>query len=113
MADTIFSKIIRREIPASILYEDDRCLVFRDIQPQAPVHFLVIPKEPIESLATSSDTPSDLLGHLLHVAAKVAAAEGLEAGYRVVTNIGSDGGQSVPHLHFHVLGGRPLQWPPG
>lgn len=113
MADTIFSKIIRREIPATILYEDDRCLVFRDIQPQAPIHFLVIPKDPIVSLATASDVSSDLLGHLLHVAAKVATAEGLEAGYRVVTNIGSDGGQSVPHLHFHVLGGRPLQWPPG
>jgi histidine triad (HIT) family protein len=88
-------------------------LAFRDIQPQAPVHFLVIPKTPITSLATATAADSMLLGHLLTVAAQVAAAEGLTEGYRVVTNIGDQGGQSVPYLHFHVLGGRPMLWPPG
>lgn len=113
MSETIFSKIISREIPATILYEDDQCLAFRDIAPQAPVHFLVIPKQPLVSLAESTHQQRDLLGHLLVVAAAVAKQEGLSGGYRVVTNIGSDGGQSVPHLHLHVLGGRRLLWPPG
>ena len=109
---TLFSKIVRREIPADIVYEDELAMAFRDIAPQAPTHVLVIPKEPIESLATASDT--GLLGHLMGVARDVARAEGLEeSGYRVVTNIGEDGGQSVFHLHLHVLGGRPLSWPPG
>jgi len=113
VSETIFSKIISREIPATILYEDDQCLAFRDIAPQAPVHFLVIPKQPLVSLAESTHQQRDLLGHLLVVAAAVAKQEGLSGGYRVVTNIGSDGGQSVPHLHLHVLGGRRLLWPPG
>ncbi len=113
MPETLFSKIIRREIPADILWEDELCLAFRDIKPQAPVHFLVIPKKPIVSLASSEDGDSALLGHLMRVAAKVALSEKLEQGYRVVTNIGDDGGQSVPHLHLHVLGGRSLAWPPG
>jgi len=109
---TIFAKIIRGEIPADIVYEDDLALAFRDIAPQAPVHILVIPKESVESLATASD--ASLLGHLMGVARDVAAAEGLnDEGYRVVTNIGTDGGQSVFHLHLHVLGGRRLSWPPG
>lgn len=113
MSETIFSKIIAREIPATILYEDDQCLAFRDIAPQAPVHFLVIPKQPLLSLAECTHQQRDLLGHLLVVAAAVAKQEGLSGGYRVVTNVGSDGGQSVPHLHLHVLGGRRLLWPPG
>ncbi len=109
---TLFSKIVRREIPADIVYEDDLALAFRDIAPQAPTHVLVIPKEPIESLATTTD--AGLLGHLMGVARDVARSEGLEeGGYRVVTNIGEDGGQSVFHLHLHVLGGRALSWPPG
>ena len=109
---TIFAKIIAREIPADIVYETDSVLAFRDIMPQAPVHVLVIPKQPVTSLATASDPA--LMGELMLACAEVARREGLEAGgYRVVTNIGRDGGQSVFHLHFHVLGGRPLTWPPG
>ncbi|WP_164103279.1 histidine triad nucleotide-binding protein [Candidatus Laterigemmans baculatus] len=113
MAETIFSKIIDRQIPADILFEDDRCLAFRDINPQAPTHFLVIPKKRIVSLAVAEAEDGALLGHLLGVAARVAAEQGLGSGYRVVTNIGPDGGQSVDHLHLHVLGGRSLAWPPG
>ena len=111
--DTIFSKIINREIPADIVYEDDLSLVFRDINPQAPVHLLAIPKEPIESLATVRPDHDALLGHLMGVIRQVAEQAGLSNGYRVVTNIGADGGQTVPHLHFHILGDRPLNWPPG
>jgi histidine triad (HIT) family protein len=110
---TLFERIIAREIPAQIIHEDEFSLAFRDINPQAPVHFLVIPKKPIPSLAELSPTDQALVGHLLLVIQQVARAEGLTDGYRVVTNIGSDGGQSVPHLHFHVLGGRALVWPPG
>lgn len=114
MSDTIFSKIIRKEIPAKILYEDDLAIVFEDFHPQAPVHFLVIPKKPIVSLDTATEDDAPVLGHLQRVVAKVAKEKGLAAdGYRVVTNIGSHGGQSVAHLHYHVLGGRFLQWPPG
>jgi histidine triad (HIT) family protein len=113
MSETIFTKIINREVPAEILYEDDRALAFRDVNPQAPVHFLVIPKKPVVSVASAEDEDASLLGHLLRVVARVAAAEQLENGYRVVTNVGQDGGQSVFHLHLHVLGGRPLSWPPG
>jgi len=110
---TIFAKIIDREIPADIVYEDDQVLAFRDISPQAPVHVLVIPKKPIESLAGMTEQDKALLGHLLWVARRIAADEGLEDGYRVVANIGPDGGQAVPHLHFHILGGRQMKWPPG
>lgn len=111
---TIFDKIIAKEIPADIVYEDDRCLAFRDISPQAPVHVLVIPKKPIRSIETAMDKDAALLGHLMTVIRDVARSEGVaEGGYRVVTNIGGDGGQSVDHLHFHVLGGRKLGWPPG
>ena len=113
MSETIFTKIIAKEIPADILYEDELSLAFRDISPQAPTHFLVIPKKPIVSLASASDDDQMLLGHLLRVVAKVAEQEGIESGYRVITNIGEDGGQSVFHLHLHVLGGRSLSWPPG
>ncbi len=110
--DTIFGKIIRREIPAEILYEDDLCLAFRDINAQAPVHLLVIPKQPIAKLADAESTDHALLGHLLLTVKRVAEQAGLE-GYRVVINNGEDGGQTVYHLHLHILGGRQMAWPPG
>ena len=113
MADTIFAKIIRREIPARIEHEDDRCLAFHDVAPQAPVHLLVIPKEPLSSLAAVSDADSPLLGHLVRVATQLAERLELANGYRLVINCGPDGGQTVDHLHIHLLGGRPLGWPPG
>lgn len=110
---TIFQKIIDKEIPADILYEDDQCLAFRDISPQAPTHVLVIPKKAMVSLAHAEENDAELLGHLLIIARKVAEQEGLVNGYRTVLNCGPDGGQSVDHLHVHVLGGRKLTWPPG
>ncbi len=110
---TIFKRIIDREIPADIVYEDDRCLAFRDLNPQAPVHFLVIPKEEIISLADADEQDTVLLGHLLSTARMLAEQMRLANGYRVVINCGPDGGQSVDHLHLHVLGGRNLKWPPG
>jgi histidine triad (HIT) family protein len=110
---TIFKKIMDREIPADILYEDDVCLAFRDINPQAPTHFLVIPRKEIVSLADLSDEDEAIVGRCVLVASKVAAEQGLEAGYRMVVNIRDDGGQEVPHLHFHILGGRKMKWPPG
>jgi histidine triad (HIT) family protein len=111
---TIFSKIIAREIPARIAYEDDLCLAFHDVHPQAPVHFLVVPKREISRIATSTAADEPLLGHLIHVAQTVAKQEGLQdTGFRIVINNGPDGGETVPHLHVHVLGGRPLAWPPG
>jgi histidine triad (HIT) family protein len=113
MGKTLFKKIIDREIPAKIAYEDDLCLAFHDIAPQAPTHVLVIPKKEIASLAAAADEDQDLLGHLLRVTAKLAQQFGLGDGYRVVANTGRDGGQSVDHLHFHLLGGRQLSWPPG
>ncbi|MEY4669497.1 MAG: hypothetical protein RL518_2196 [Pseudomonadota bacterium] len=112
--DTIFGKIIRREIPAHVVYETERVLAFRDINPVAPTHVLVIPKKPIESIATAVQTDAEILGELMLAAAEVARKEGLEpGGYRLVTNIGTDGGQTVPHLHLHVIGGRQMLWPPG
>ena len=111
--DTIFGKIIRREIPADIVYEDDLALAFRDITPQAPTHILVIPKTPIPKLADATEADQSLLGHLLLTVKKVAEQEGLTNGYRVVINTGDDGGQTVFHLHLHLLAGRSLQWPPG
>ena len=111
---TIFKKIIDREIPVDIVFEDDLCLAFRDISPQAPCHILLIPKKEIASLAEADASDHTLLGHLLLKAAEVALREGLvENGYRVVINTGDDGGQSVDHLHLHILGGRPMGWPPG
>ena len=111
---TIFQKIIDRQIPASIVYEDDHVLAFDDIAPQAPVHVLVIPKKPLVNLSDASDADAELLGKLLSAVRKVAEAKGLvESGYRVVANNGRDAQQSVFHLHFHVLGGRKLGWPPG
>ncbi len=111
--ETIFSKIIRKEIPADIVYEDDQALAFRDIAPQAPVHFLVIPKAPLVSLGDAEDADAALLGHLMLVARRVAQDAGIGDAFRVVTNSGEAAGQSVFHLHLHVLGGRPLAWPPG
>ena len=112
MEDTIFGKIARGEATANIVYEDDRALAFHDVSPQAPTHILVIPRKPIERLALAEDEDAPLLGHLLTVARQVAADAGLE-DYRVVVNNGSGAGQTVFHLHVHVLGGRPFGWPPG
>lgn len=111
--DTIFGKIIRREIPADIVYEDELAIAFRDVSPQAPVHILIIPKKPIPSLADADADDQSLLGHLLLTAKQVAQQAGLTSGYRVVLNTGADGGQSVHHLHLHILGDRQMQWPPG
>ena len=111
--DTIFSKIIRKEIPADIVYEDELCLGFRDITPQAPTHILVIPKKPIPRLADAGKEDKELLGHMLLTVKTIAEQEGLGNGYRVVINTDEDGGQTVFHLHMHLLGGRSLAWPPG
>jgi histidine triad (HIT) family protein len=113
MSETIFSKIIRKEVPADIIYEDDLTIAFRDINPQAPVHILVIPKKPIPQLSDAESEDHALMGHLLLTAKRVAKAVGLDNGYRLVINNGSDGGQTVHHLHLHILGGRQMKWPPG
>lgn len=111
---TLFERIIAGDIPADIIHEDDLCVAIRDINPQAPVHFLVIPKTVIPRIAEASAGQEELLGHLLRTASTLAAAQGLsEGGFRVVINNGRDGGETVPHLHVHVLGGRSLTWPPG
>ena len=111
---TIFTQIINREIPADIVYEDDICLAFRDINPQAPVHILIIPKKEIVSISTLTEEDNAILGHMMLKTAEIAKQEGIEeSGYRVVTNINEDAGQSVFHLHFHILGGRKMTWPPG
>ena len=110
---TIFLKIINREIPADIVYEDDMCLAFRDVTPQAPVHVLLIPKKPVVSLDQLAPDDAGLCAHLLLTVPKVAEILGLDGGYRTVVNTGADGGQSVFHLHIHILGGRRLAWPPG
>ena len=110
--DTIFAKILSEDIPCDEVYSDDRCLAFRDVAPQAPVHVLVIPRKPIESLRSASEQDEALLGHLLLVAAQVAKQEGLE-DWRTVINSGAGAGQTVFHLHVHVIGGRALDWPPG
>jgi histidine triad (HIT) family protein len=114
MAETIFSRIIRKEIPVKLVFEDELCLAFHDVAPQAPVHVLVIPKKPIESLEQLSAEDAPQLGHLWLVIQQVARQlQVAESGYRVVVNCGRQGGQSVDHLHFHILGGRDLTWPPG
>ncbi|XP_034297779.1 adenosine 5'-monophosphoramidase HINT2 isoform X2 [Pantherophis guttatus] len=110
---TVFSRILDGSIPAHVLYEDDQCLAFRDAAPQAPVHFLVIPRRPLARLSQVAESDAQLLGHLLVVASQTAKAEGLSEGYRVVINEGKHGAQSVYHLHLHVLGGRQMGWPPG
>jgi histidine triad (HIT) family protein len=113
MPETVFSKIIERKIPARIEHEDDLCLAFHDVAPQAPTHVLVIPKKPIPSLADLEGADEALVGHLVMVATQLAPKLGLGNGYRLVVNCGRDGGQSVDHLHVHLLGGRSLGWPPG
>ncbi|KAA5541033.1 histidine triad nucleotide-binding protein [Roseiconus nitratireducens] len=105
---SIFKKIIDREVPADIVYEDDLCLAFRDIQPKAPVHILVIPKKEIPSLQELSEDDQSIVGRCVWVASQLAAQEGLVNGYKLVVNCGEDGGQEVPHLHFHLLGGKKL-----
>jgi len=111
--ETLFEKIIRRELPADIVWEDDRALAFRDIHPVAPTHVLVIPKEPLARLADAESAHEALLGHLLWAAGEVARQEGIEDAFRVVINNGAGAGQSVFHLHLHVIAGRRLSWPPG
>ncbi len=113
MSDTLFSKIIAREIPADIVYEDDLCLAFRDINPQAPVHVLVIPKQALARLTDAGPDDQGLLGHLLLKAAEIAGEQGCGEAFRVVVNNGEAAGQSVFHLHLHILGGRGFGWPPG
>lgn len=113
MAETIFTKIINKQIPADIVYEDELCLAFRDIQPQAPVHVLLIPKQPIENVDALTEADQAIAAHLLLKVHEVAKLLELENGYRIVANCGTDGGQTVDHLHIHILGGRALQWPPG
>jgi histidine triad (HIT) family protein len=112
MADTIFGKIARGELPAQVVYQDDRALAFRDVNPQAPVHILVIPRQPIPRLSDAGEADAELLGHLCLVAARVAREAGL-SDWRLVVNDGAGAGPSVFHLHRHVLGGRPFSWPPG
>jgi histidine triad (HIT) family protein len=111
---TLFEKIVAREIPAKVVFEDDEVLAFHDVNPQAPVHVLVIPKRVIPRIAEAQPSDASLLGRLLLTARQVAAGLGLsESGYRLVINSGRNGGETVPHLHVHVLGGRPMHWPPG
>ena len=114
---TLFEKIIAREIPADIAHEDDLCIAFHDIDPQAPTHLLVIPKKPIPRVGEAEEEDRDTLGHLLLTAGKIAQERGLsdtgEAGFRLVINHGKDGGEAVPHLHVHLLAGRRMNWPPG
>ena len=113
MTDTIFAQIIDRQIPADIVYEDDECLAFRDVNPQAPVHILVIPKQPIARLVEAGADHQTLLGRLLLTANQVAREQGVGDAFRLVVNNGAEAGQSVFHLHLHILGGRPFTWPPG
>ena len=110
---TIFQRIIDKDIPAKIVFEDDQCLAFHDIAGQAPTHVLIIPKRPIESVAALADEDADLVAHIWLVIRDLAKQLKLDGGYRVVVNCGRDGGQSVDHLHFHLLGGRQMSWPPG
>ena len=113
LSDNIFQKIIDKQIPAAIVYEDDRCLAFRDINPQAPTHLVIIPRKVIRTHADIEEADRDLLGHLHLVALQLARNEGLAHGYRLVINCDDRGGQTVPHLHMHLLGGRDMKWPPG
>lgn len=112
--ETLFEKICARQIPATLVHEDEHCVAFRDIAPQAPVHILVVPRKPVPRVDSAGTCDVSLLGHLLLTAAEVARREGVaDSGYRLVINNGPDGGEAVPHLHVHLLGGRPLAWPPG
>ncbi len=113
LKDCLFCKIIEGEIPSETIYEDDKVIAFNDINPQAPVHFLVIPKDHIKSADHITEENRELVGHIFYVASKLAKEKGLDRGYRIVNNCGVDGGQTVDHIHFHVLGKRNMQWPPG
>jgi histidine triad (HIT) family protein len=113
MSKTLFQKIIDREIPAKVEYEDDRCIVIHDIQPKAPIHLLIIPRKPIPRIAEASAADEAILGHLLVVAGDLARKLGLANGFRIVINNGPDAGEAVPHLHVHLLAKRPMGWPPG
>lgn len=111
--DCLFCKISQGEIPSNRVYEDERVYAFRDIDPQAPTHILIVPKKHLDSVAKMGPQDEELLGYMIGVAKDIAAKEGLDNGYRLVINTGEDGGQTVSHLHIHLLGGRSLQWPPG
>ena len=113
MADTLFTRIINKQIPADIVYADDLCLAIKDINPQAPVHLLLIPKKPIDMLSTAKPEDQALLGHLLLAAGKIARELKVDGAFRLVINNGKDGGQAVFHVHIHILAGRPFRWPPG
>lgn len=114
MQSCIFCRIVHGEIPARVVYQDDLAMAFHDVNPQAPIHILIVPRQHLASLHECSPSDASLLGHLLSVARNLAVTEGLQpAGYRIVLNTGAGAGQSVFHLHFHLLGGRPLTWPPG
>ncbi|WP_053957571.1 histidine triad nucleotide-binding protein [Inediibacterium massiliense] len=113
MGDCIFCKIISKQIPSKIVYEDDSVISFYDIDPQAPVHIVIVPKKHIKSLDHIIDEDQDLIGHIFLCAKKIAGELGLKDGYRIINNCGKLGGQTVDHIHFHLLGGRELQWPPG
>ena len=109
----LFCRIVEGSIPSKAVYQDDQCYAFSDIDPQAPVHVLIVPREHLESIADASEEHNPLIGHLHWVAAEIARQQGLSKGYRTVINTGKDAGQSVSHVHVHLLGGRPLAWPPG
>lgn len=114
MSDCIFCRIVERTVPSKIVHEDDQAVAFEDVNPQAPVHILVVPKRHVRSLKELNETDSTLLGHLMLTGAAIAKQKGIaESGYRLVVNTGKHGGQSVFHLHLHLLGGRPMHWPPG
>lgn len=113
MAKTLFQKIIDRELPGDIVFEDNRCAVIKDIYPKAPTHLLIIPKKPIARLDQATEEDESLLGHLLLVAKNQAKALKLDQGFRIIINNGPHAGEVVPHLHVHLLGGRPMHWPPG
>jgi histidine triad (HIT) family protein len=111
--DCVFCKIASGEIPSTRVYEDDLCVAFKDLEPQAPVHLLIIPREHIASAEEITPKNSAIVAHIFEVAAKLAKENHLDRGWRIVSNVGEEGGQSVKHLHFHLLGGRPMAWPPG
>jgi len=113
METCLFCKIVRNELPSTKVYEDDKVLAFNDIDPKAPTHILIIPKKHIASIAALEDEDCDLVAHIIRTAKQLAAAKGLDNGFRLVVNTGRDGGQTVNHLHFHLLGGRAFSWPPG
>ena len=113
MDNCLFCKIVRGEIPSSKVYEDDKVLAFNDIDPKAPVHILIVPKKHVASIAALEDGDYELAAHIIRIAKELAAAKGLDDGFRLVANTGIDGGQTVGHLHFHLLGGRAFGWPPG